>query len=183
MLYLSKGLLINQCRGAATVNRCGSVHELKNEQARDWLAGHTGVQYLGKARLAALEEMGLVETQPGKEFNKEVFHIFCNSVLAPRQRKLTYMGLNAEEKRLLRWIREAGLRLTAAELVKLTEADIEPDAQYLGGENRQRLVELIYTKENISDGALEAAMEISPALPGTVKTLLNLLKKKRIILI
>ena len=54
MLYLSKGLLINQCRGAITINRCGRIHELQNEQARDWLAGHTGVQYLGKARLAAL---------------------------------------------------------------------------------------------------------------------------------
>lgn len=45
------------------------------------------------------------------------------------------------------------------------------------------MVELIYTKENIFDGALEAAMELSPALSTTVKTLLSLLKKKRIILI
>ena len=148
MLYLSKGLLINQCRGAITINRCGRIHELQNEQARDWLAGHTGVQYLGKARLAALEKVGLIESQPGKEFTSE-----------------------------------AGLRLTAAELVKLAEAGIEPKAQYLGAENRQRVVDLIYTKENIFDGALEAAMELSPALSTTVKTLLSLLKKKRIILI
>lgn len=183
MLYLSKGLLVNQCRGAIAVNRFGRIHELKNEQARDWLAGHMGVQYLGRVRLVELEKKGLVETQPGKEFTIEVFRILVNCVIAPRQRKLPYWGLETDEKRLLRWIREAGLRLTAAELVKLTEADIEPDAQYLGGENRQRVVELIYTKENISDGALEAAMELSPALPGTVKTLLILLKKKRIILI
>ena len=83
----------------------------------------------------------------------------------------------------MRWIREAGLRLTAAELVKLAEAGIEPKAQYLGVENRQRVVELIYTKENIFDGALEAAMELSPALPGAVSILLSLLKKRRIILI
>lgn len=83
----------------------------------------------------------------------------------------------------MRWIREAGLRLTAAELVKLAEAGIEPKAQYLGAENRQRVVELIYTKENIFDGALEAAMELSPALPGAVSILLSLLKKRRIILI
>lgn len=183
MLYLSKGLLINQCRGAITVNRCGHSHELQNEQARDWLAGHTGVQYLGKARLAALERNGLVESQPGKDFTAEVFHILINSVIAPRQRKLPYWGLEAEEKRMLRWIREAGLRLTAAELVKLTEAGVEPNAQYLGGENRQRVVELIYTKESIFDGALEAAMELSPALPAAINTLLSLFKKKRIILI
>ena len=176
MLYLSKGLLINQCRGAITINRCGRIHELQNEQARDWLAGHTGVQYLGKARLAALEKVGLVESQPGKEFTSEVFRILVNCVIAPRQRKLPYWGL-------LRWIREAGLRLTAAELVKLAEAGIEPKAQYLGAENRQRVVELIYTKENIFDGALEAAMELSPALPGAVSILLSLLKKRRIILI
>lgn len=57
MLYLSKGLLINKCRGAIKVNRCGRIHELKDEQARDWLAGHTRVQYLGKVRLAALKTM------------------------------------------------------------------------------------------------------------------------------
>ena len=175
MLYLSKGLLINQCRGAITINRCGRIHELQNEQARDWLAGHTGVQYLGKARL--------VESQPGKEFTSEVFRILVNCVIAPRQRKLPYWGLEPDERRLLRWIREAGLRLTAAELVKLAEAGIEPKAQYLGAENRQRVVELIYTRENIFDGALEAAMELSPALPGAVSILLSLLKKRRIILI
>lgn len=114
MLYLSKGLLINQCRGAITINRCGRIHELQNEQARDWLAGHTGVQYLGKARLAALEKVGLVESQPGKEFTSEVFRILVNCVIAPRQRKLPYWGLEPDERRLLRWIREAGLRLTAA---------------------------------------------------------------------
>lgn len=183
MLYLSKGLLINQCRGAITINRCGRIHELQNEQARDWLAGHTGVQYLGKARLAALEKVGLVESQPGKEFTSEVFRILVNCVIAPRQHKLPYWGLEPDERRLLRWIREAGLRLTAAELVKLAEAGIEPKAQYLGAENRQRVVELIYTKENIFDGALEAAMELSPALPGAVSILLSLLKKRRIILI
>lgn len=105
MLYLSKGLLINQCRGAITINRCGRIHELQNEQARDWLAGHTGVQYLGKARLSALEKVGLVESQPGKEFTSEVFRILVNCVIAPRQRKLPYWGLEPDERRLLRWIR------------------------------------------------------------------------------
>ncbi len=183
MLYLSKGLLINQCRDGITVNRCGRNHELKSQQARDWLAGHTGVQYLGKARLAPLESKGLAEGQPGKEYTAEVFRILVNCVIAPRQRKLPYWRLAADEKQLLRWIREAGLRLTAAELVRLAEMGIEPEAQYLGGENRQRVVELIYTKETIFDGALEAAMELSPALTPTLKTLLSLLKKKRVILI
>lgn len=45
------------------------------------------------------------------------------------------------------------------------------------------MVELIYTKETIFDGALEAAMELSTALTPTLKTLLSLLKKKRVILI
>lgn len=76
-----------------------------------------------------------------------MFRILVNCVIAPRQRKLPYWGLEPDERRLLRWIREAGLRLTAAELVKLAEAGIEPKAQYLGAENRQRVVELIYTKE------------------------------------
>lgn len=107
MLYLSKGLLINQCRDGITVNRCGRNHELKSQQARDWLAGHTGVQYLGKARLAPLESKGLAEAQPGKEYTAEVFRILVNCVIAPRQRKLPYWGLAADEKQLLRWIREA----------------------------------------------------------------------------
>lgn len=126
MLYLSKGLLINQCRGAITINRCGRIHELQNEQARDWLAGHAGVQYLGKARLAALEGWTR-RIAAGQGVHEQCFRTPRQlRDRAPRQRELPYWGLEPDERRLLRWIREAGLRLTAAELVKLAEAGIEP---------------------------------------------------------
>ena len=69
--------------------------------------------------------------------------------------------MNAEEKNILVWLREAGLRLTMAELIYLRERKIPPTLDLLGTENRQRLVERIYNIDNIFDNLLEDQMELS----------------------
>lgn len=183
MLYLSKGMLQESLRGTVTVNRYGRLFKLRGTQAQDWFKGHTAPQYLGRVRLQELERQGLVEVQPGKDFIPEMFSALYNCILAPRNRACAYWGLSAKQRRLLRWIREAGLRLTAAELVRITELGLDPMPGYLGPDNRQRLVEAIYNTENILDGALESQMAQSPALAETIGALLGLIKKRRVILL
>ena len=93
------------------------------------------------------------------------------------------MPLNALESQTLQWLRQAGLRLTMAELVFLREHGIAPSAELLGEENRQALTEAIYTQENIFDNVLEAQMEHASCREEMVRAVLGLLKKKRIVLL
>ena len=67
--------------------------------------------------------------------------------------------LRTQEKWVLQWLCEAGMHLTMAELVFLREHGMEPEAQWIGEENRQKLTEAIYTGETIFDNILEAQME------------------------
>ena len=84
---------------------------------------------------------------------------------------------------MLTWLREAGLRLTIAELIFLRERKILPTLDLLGTENRQRLVERIYNIDNIFDNLLEDQMELSKLRNDTVLMILELLRKKQIVLL
>ena len=84
---------------------------------------------------------------------------------------------------MLTWLREAGLRLTIAELIFLRERKILPTLELLGTENRQRLVERIYNIDNIFDNLLEDQMELSKLRNDTVLMILELLRKKQIVLL
>jgi len=91
--------------------------------------------------------------------------------------------LSRPERRVLQWIRWAGLRLTIAELTLLAERGLGPVPALLGEQNRQALTEAIYTTETICDGILETLMEKSPVRDDTVLAVLGLLRKKKIYLI
>ena len=81
---------------------------------------------------------------------------------------------------MLTWLREAGLRLTIAELIFLRERKILPTLDLLGTENRQRLVERIYNIDNIFDNLLEDQMELSKLRNDTVLVILELLRKSKL---
>ena len=104
-------------------------------------------------------------------------------VLVPAKAGRLRVPLNALESQTLQWLREAGLRLTMAELVCLRERDIRPEPGLLGEENRQALTETIYTQETIFDNVLEAQMERAACREEMVRAVLGLLKKKRIVLL
>ncbi len=89
----------------------------------------------------------------------------------------------AKEKTILSWLRNAGIRLTAAELVFLQEHGIAPEEMYLYPENRQTLVEAIYTKDTIADNLLEHQMETAECRDKVIRTLMKLLNKKKILIL
>lgn len=84
---------------------------------------------------------------------------------------------------VLDWIRNAGLRLSLAELVYLQENGIAPEPSLLGVDNRQALVETIYTRYNIADNLLESQMEKAACRDDIVQSILSLLRKRKIVIL
>lgn len=84
---------------------------------------------------------------------------------------------------MMRWLNFAGIRLSTAELVFLSENHIQPEKNLLYADNRQALVETIYTPANIFDNVLEAQMEHAPHRDTTVETIMSLLRKKKIVML
>ena len=90
--------------------------------------------------------------------------------------------LNEQERQINTWLQKAGIRLSVAELVFLQEHQITADSGMFGVRNRQRLIEAIYTKDNIQDNLLEHQMEKAECRDEVVEALMQLLKKKKILI-
>ena len=84
-----------------------------------------------------------------------LYRALTQCVLTPAKPQGVRAILSARQKELLLWLTEAGLRLTTAELVFLTEHHVAPQINLLGDRNRQNLTETIYTQETIFDNILE----------------------------
>ena len=67
--------------------------------------------------------------------------------------------------------------------VFLSENHIQPKNDLLYADNRQALVETIYTPANIFDNVLEAQMEHASLRDTTVETIMSLLRKKKIVML
>lgn len=91
--------------------------------------------------------------------------------------------LSGLERQLDTWMRKAGLHLSVAELVFLREHHIATDSGMFGIRNRQKLIETIYTKDNIQDNLLEHQMEQAECRDEVVEALMQLLKKKKILIV
>lgn len=88
-----------------------------------------------------------------------------------------------QRKEILQWLKNAGVRLTVAELVYLTENGIKPTQDLLYTDNRQRLIEQIYTVDTIADNLLETQMETAKCRDAVVQSLMRLLKKKLVLVL
>ena len=111
------------------------------------------------------------------------YRALTQCVLIPAKSGKLRLPLNKQEAQTLHWLREAGLRLTVAELVSLEEHGVKPVPELLGEENSQALTEAIYTQENIQDHILEAQMEHAFCRDRMVKAVLGLLKKRRVLVL
>lgn len=188
MKYISKGLVVEgSTEHILKIQRGGYEFQLTGDRARLWLNGRFGVadadgtnpRYVKE--LLHLKRVGLAE--PIGEEPEGVYRALTQCVLVPAKTGRLWAPLNPLESQTLQWLREAGLRLTMAELVCLRERDIRPEPGLLGEENRQALTEAIYTQQTIFDNVLEAQMERASCREEMVRAVLGLLKKKRIVLL
>jgi len=183
MTYLSKGLLVRKTQNTLIISHCGAEYELTGDRAVLWENGRKGPQETNQEQfLQELSKTGLVEVSSDTG-NEAIFRILINCAICPVKKPAFPILWNQPERRLYKWITEAGLQLTIAELVFLNHNKIEPTRWLLGEKNRQALTELIYTTETISDGILESHMEHSPERDGTINAVLGLLDKDQIFLI
>lgn len=189
MMYLSRGVPAKPPKGSSLgVSYCGRVYALGPELSALWKAGRASpipVPAGCMRTLCRLEESGLVvTTEEDGPLALTVYRLLTACVICPNKKeRKTDRFLTQPVRRIWTWITEAGLHLTASELVRLEERQLKPIPALLGEEGRQRLTEMIYMAETIPDGILETLMEHSPARDTTMSALLKLLRTGRIFLI
>lgn len=187
MIYISKGIVQNgSTENILTVERGGKCFNLTGAQARLWLDGRYEFNYANKPDLLRelhnLSQMGLVEYEMDSDALAKyriLTRCICCAAVTPFLSSRVF-GL---DRVVLDWLRNAGLRLSLAELVYLQENGIGPKPALLGIENRQALVETIYTNCNIADNLLESQMENARCRDDVVQSVLSLLKKRKIVLL
>lgn len=183
MMYLSKGLLVQETGGDFRVSRGGRLFVLGHEMAALWSAARLAPQAVpdGKERyVERLEQSGLAATteEAGDLAN---YRLLCACIICPDPE-----GVGADvglDGRVWTWLQRAGLRLTVSELIRLEELGTEPAPDLLGEEGRQNLTERIYDQYSIFDGVLEPRMEQSPARDILVASLLRLLRAGSLFLV
>ena len=186
MMYLSRGELTQSAKtGLDYVSRCGCVYALGPELAGLWKKARFRPQPVPQDRELAIKRMesnGLVVTTEEKG-TLAAYRLLTSCIICPNNRRWTDCLLSRPARRTWEWLNEAGLRLTASELIRLEECRIQPTPALLGEDGRQRLTEMIYFAETIPDGILETLMERSPARDAVVTNLLGLLRTRRLLLI
>ena len=186
MKYISVGAVVKQgTEHIVDVSHCGNEFRLTGALAYMWLSGRFGFSKsengIEDKALAQLHRMDLIRLADSTEAGE--YRALTQCVLVPAEKKQPYIGLLGRDRVLLTWLRETGLRLTMAELVFLMDRNIMPEARLLNRDDPQALIETIYTRENIMDNILECQMEHVPVRDEVVKRVLQLLKKKRIVLL
>lgn len=186
MMYVSKGMPVQTGRDGFThVSHCGHVHALGPAMTSLWLQGRRKPQTVPASKEKAIRRLAASGLAAITEESDELgaYRLLAGCILCPEERRITDPFLRTRTRRIWMWLHEAGLHLTAGELVRLEERQMYPEPEYLGVFGRQRLTEVIYSPETIFDGALDAAMEHSHARNATVASLLELLRSGRLLLI
>lgn len=186
MKYISIGAVVTEgTEYILEVCRCGNCFQLTGELAALWLNGRQGFadaeSPTERKALGQLVRMSLAILADGSD--AEEYRTLNHCTLVPAERKHLYWGLGKRERAALRWLREAGLVLSMAELTFLMDRGIELREELLGKENSHALVHTIYTRETICDNILENQMEAATSQRDTVRIVLSLLKKQRIVLL
>lgn len=188
MIYISKGLV---CSGSTEallmVSRHGKEFQLTGALAVLWLNGRYGFCSTKtpqeESALQQLVRMGLAESET-EDCMVSRYRILSRCILCPaKSMGVAEPVFRKQEQTILQWLRKAGLRLTTAELVYLMEKDIHPQEQLLYEENRQALVETIYTVDTIADNVLETQMEHAAARDSVVESVTRLVSKKKIVVL
>lgn len=179
MLYLSKGIKIRQSGSKISIALGGRTIELNEPETRLWENGEYdfAVTDADTDVLLSLEDRGLVECEAENSPVSKYF-ILTRCIFCVSDAKVVKINLSKLEKEILIWLKNAGIHLSVAELIYLIEHKVKPSDDLLYEENRQALVEKIYTTENIADNILENQMLEAKCRDEVVNTLISLLKKR-----
>lgn len=187
MIYISKGIagkastteLVQVIRGNQNIY-------LSDIEADLWLTGRFSFAYSRtpdeERALQHLIRMGLAEAEAEKNEDAR-YWILSRCICCPAKAAKRNFGLSVEEKKILFWLVNAGLRLSTVELIYLLENKVEAKSELLHADNRQALVEQIYTADTIRDNILENKMATAKCRDRVLQSMLSLLKKKKILIL
>ena len=162
----------------------GQKFELTGNAAATWLNGRFNfAEALGRNETLViyLQKLGLAETEADND-ELSRYRIASRCIFCPADTAKT-SALRAMDKEILQWLKNAGVRLTVAELVYLIENGIKPTQDLLYTDNRQKLIERIYTVDTIADNLLETQMKTAKCRDAVVQSLMRLLKKKLVLVL
>lgn len=187
MIYISKGIVQEKSTERNIyVGRGGQVFQLTKIEAQLWLDGRFGFYTTKNASqkqaIEHLYRMGLVEFEQEDTFVAR-YRILTRCVLCAAANSNISLTVGRFESSILNWLTNAGIRLSMAELVYLHERQIKPTKELLYTDNRQKLVETIYTQENIFDNILECQMEHATSRDKVTAAIMVLLKNKKIVIL
>ena len=187
MIYISKGIAGKaSTTGMVQVIRGGQNIYLSDIEADLWLKGRFSFALTQTPEeehaLHHLIRMGLAEAEPEEQEDTK-YWILTRCICCPAKAAKRSFGLSAEEKTIVFWLINAGIRLSTAELTYLVENKVKPEPELLYAVNRQSLIEKIYTVSTIADNILENQMAAAKCRDHVVQALLCLLKKKKILML
>ena len=163
----------------------GYTFQLDGVLAKLWLNGRsqfcTVADPIDIKGLTQLLKMGLAVQ--AEECDAGEYRALTRCTIVPAECKFPFLFLSSTEKRVLTWLRGAGLVLSMAELTYLVEKNVDCEDKLLGSGNAQVLVEQIYNKETIYDNILENQMEHARSREAVVSAIKKLLSKNRIVLL
>lgn len=182
MIYLSKGAAckdpVTQC---PAVCYAGKVFPLIMEEKKIWDNGRFGFIETKEQNdietVNRLEELGIVETEQENTAISR-YRLLTRCFFCPVKKDVNMRRMSADENKLYTWLRYAGFRLTVAELIFLEDRRVEPTDDLLREQNRQALVERIYTVDTIADRILEGQMETARCRDKVTENLMGLLRKR-----
>lgn len=178
MLYISKGIVQTKHADQVYINHGGKIFRLTGAIAHLWIKGHKKPNNTKcEGLLQALISLDLAESAD------ELYWLLTRCIICPAKVKLRDIFLNRQDRHILFWIRNAGMRLTVSELIWLMENNIPHLPMLCGVQNRQALTETIYNEITIMDEALDYEMSTATAKQTTVDTILRLLEKGKLVLL
>lgn len=185
MVYLSKGTVCNKSSERELhISHGRQEFTLTGQQAEVWRNGRFALGYpkteCEENITIQLAEMGLSEYEP-EETPICIYRVLTRCIFCASGSGGVRFPLFGAERELMRWIKNAGLRLSTAELIFLAENRIRPTADMLYEKNRHSLTERIYTSGTIYDRILECRMEHAACRDRIVNLLLGLVKKKYLV--
>ena len=187
MIYISKGI-VKQGSTPQRLTVCygGAEYVLTSREAQIWLearfAPYVIPENAADVQIGHLHRMGLVEFEYENSPISR-YRLLTKCILVPSRKRGMPLFQSKTEKRILYWLRHSGIRLSTAELVYLIDREVKPVPELLHTDNRQALIERIYTHNTITDHVLETQMENAVFRDEIVDALLRLIAKKRLVVL
>lgn len=177
MIYISKGWLTSEENGLCSVIRFDTEYNLTKSESEIWLAGQGCLKETDSIlTVDDLEEFGLVGISED-DSETGIFELLCACFFIPCRTK-NIQPMTVEESYIYKWLSDAGIRLTTAELICLCEKDLLPEKDLLGEDGRQNLVAAIYLDSDINDITLENQAAKAECRSWVLASLLSLVQKK-----